>query len=76
MIGVNDTITNLVSLSDATNIASWAKINGIAGVHYWSFDRDASCLNTYATTTCSSSVKNILMQTSPLQYLNAFAKGL
>lgn len=76
MIGVNDTITNLVSLSDATNIASWAKINGIAGVHYWSFDRDASCLNTYATTTCSSSVKNIPMQTSPLQYLNAFAKGL
>lgn len=76
MIGVNDTVSNLVSLSDATNIASWVKANSIAGLHYWSFDRDASCINAYATTTCSSSVNGIPMQTSPLQYLNAFAGGL
>lgn len=76
MIGVNDTVENIVSLSDATNIASWSKANGIAGVHYWSFDRDASCVNTNATTTCSSSVNGLPVQTSPLQYLNAFASGL
>jgi hypothetical protein len=76
MIGVNDTVANLVSLSDATNIAAWAKYNGIAGVHYWSFDRDASCVNAYATTTCSSSVNGVPMQTAALQYLNAFASGL
>lgn len=76
MIGVNDTTSNIVSLSNATSIASWSKANGIAGVHYWSFDRDTSCINAYATTTCSSSVNNTLMQTSSLQYLNAFASGL
>jgi len=76
MIGVNDTITNLVSLNDATAIATWAKANGLAGIHYWSFDRDASCVNAYATTTCSSSTNGTPMQTAALQYLNAFASGL
>jgi len=76
MIGVNDTKEDIVSLSDATNIAAWSKANGIAGVHYWSFDRDSSCVNEYATTACSSSVNGIPVQTSPLQYLNAFASGL
>ena len=76
MIGVNDTVTNLVSLTDATKIATWAKANGLAGLHYWSWDRDASCVNEYATTTCSSSVNGTPMQTSSLQYLSSFAKGL
>lgn len=76
MIGVNDTTSNIVSLANATSIASWSKANGLAGVHYWSFDRDASCVNAYATTTCSSSVNGVPMQTSALQYLNAFASGL
>jgi hypothetical protein len=76
MIGVNDTVTNLVSVTDAKNIAAWVKANSLAGLHYWSFDRDASCVNAYATTTCSSSVNNVPMQTSPLQYLNSFASGL
>lgn len=76
MIGVNDTVTNIVSQADATNIAKWAKANGLAGIHYWSWDRDASYVNEYATTTCSSSVNGTPMQTSSLQYLNAFAKGL
>ena len=76
MIGVNDTVTNLVSLANATSIASWSKANGLAGLHYWSFDRDASCINAYATTTCSSSVNGVPMQTSALQYLSAFANGL
>lgn len=76
MIGVNDTVTNLVSLANATSIASWSKANGLAGLHYWSFDRDASCINAYATTTCSSSVNGVPMQTSALQYLSAFASGL
>lgn len=76
MIGVNDTVANLVSLANATSIASWSKANGLAGLHYWSFDRDASCINAYATTTCSSSVNGVPMQTSALQYLSAFASGL
>jgi hypothetical protein len=76
MIGVNDTVTNIVSLTNASNIATWTKANGLAGLHYWSFDRDASCVNAYATTTCSSSVNGVPMQTSALQYLSAFASGL
>ncbi|AUR50933.1 carbohydrate-binding protein [Aquella oligotrophica] len=76
MIGVNDSKDNIVSLNDAKNIAAWSKANGLAGVHYWSFDRDASCINDNATITCSSSVGGVAMQTAPLQYLNAFASGL
>ncbi len=76
MIGVNDTTTNIMSLTNATSIASWAKANGLAGLHYWSLDRDASCVNAYATTTCSSSVNGVPMQTTALEYLNAFTSGL
>ena len=33
-------------------------------------------VNAYATTTCSSSVNGVPMQTSALQYLNAFARTI
>lgn len=78
MIGINDTTTNIVSLNDASNMAKWVKANGIAGLHYWSWDRDTPCYNQYASPTCSSSTgaANGAMQTAPLQYLNAFYSGL
>jgi hypothetical protein len=40
MNGQNDTANNVFSLSDAATMSSWARNNGIAGVHYWSMDRD------------------------------------
>jgi hypothetical protein len=41
MTGANDTPGENFSLSDAGTMDSWAKANGIPGVHYWSFDRDS-----------------------------------
>jgi hypothetical protein len=41
MSGANDTSGENFSLSDASTMDSWAKANGIPGVHYWSFDRDS-----------------------------------
>ncbi len=76
MIGVNDTTTNIVTVANATTIGQFVASNGLAGLHYWSFDRDMPCVSAYASTTCSSSVNGVAVQTSPLQYLNAFATGL
>jgi chitinase len=41
MNGANDVAANVFSLSDAATVGSWAHSNGLAGVHYWSMDRDS-----------------------------------
>jgi len=41
MNGTNDTAADVFTLSDAATVGSWARANGIAGVHYWSMDRDS-----------------------------------
>lgn len=43
MIGVNDVAGNLFTLADARRLAADARAHGLAGVHYWSLDRDAAC---------------------------------
>lgn len=40
MNGTNDVAANVFTLSDAAEMSQWARSNGIAGVHYWSMDRD------------------------------------
>ena len=54
MIGVNDVSNELFSLKDAATMTQWVKANGIAGIHFWSVDRDTPCTSAYASPICSS----------------------
>jgi chitinase len=56
MIGVNDVADNVFGLDDATRLARWAREQGLAGLHFWSLDRDAPCAEPTreASALCSS----------------------
>lgn len=69
LIGVNDIPSEIFSLTDAANVDSYVRANGLGGLHYWSFDRDVAC-STNITTTC-----NGLTPSSPAIPLE-FAKAL
>ncbi|MCE3261734.1 MAG: glycosyl hydrolase [Pseudoduganella sp.] len=43
MIGVNDVLENVFTLEDARATAQAVRKMGMAGVHYWSLDRDKPC---------------------------------
>lgn len=42
MIGKNDDPTSF-TLADVDTLTNFAKANGVAGIHWWSFDRDTPC---------------------------------
>jgi hypothetical protein len=54
MIGGNDVAGETFTLGDADTVASFAKAQGLAGVHYWSYDRDIDCPAGAASPTCNS----------------------
>jgi len=54
MIGQNDASSEQFTLGDADTVASFAIANGLAGVHYWSYDRDVDCAQGSASATCNS----------------------
>jgi hypothetical protein len=54
MIGQNDASSEQFTLGDADTVAQFAIANGLAGVHYWSYDRDVDCAAGSASATCSS----------------------
>lgn len=43
MIGVNDVVENVFTLEDAATVARGVRELGLAGLHYWSVDRDLPC---------------------------------
>lgn len=43
MIGVNDVVENVYTLDDARATAAAVRKMGMAGIHYWSLDRDRPC---------------------------------
>lgn len=43
MIGVNDVVQNVFTLADARRLAREARRLGLAGLYYWSLDRDRPC---------------------------------
>jgi chitinase len=55
MIGVNDVAANVFRLDDARVLAHWVREQGLAGLHFWSLDRDAPCTTPTpdASATCS-----------------------
>jgi chitinase len=54
MIGGNDASSEVFSLADADAIASFAISHGLAGIHYWSYDRDTDCPPGSASPICNS----------------------
>jgi hypothetical protein len=56
MVGGNDTQDETFSLADVATMSSYAAQNGLAGVHFWSLDRDHDhdCAPGYASPTCNS----------------------
>jgi hypothetical protein len=54
MIGGNDVSSEVFTLADADSIAQFAKSQGLAGIHYWSYDRDNDCPPGAASPTCNS----------------------
>jgi chitinase len=45
MINANDSAGETFTLADVATLSTWVKANGIAGVHFWSFDRDTTSLS-------------------------------
>jgi hypothetical protein len=43
MLGENDVSGNVFTLADAEMLARFARERGLAGLHYWSLDRDTPC---------------------------------
>jgi chitinase len=54
MIGGNDVSTEQFTLADADAIAAFAASQKLAGIHYWSFDRDTDCAKGSASPTCNT----------------------
>ena len=54
MIGGNDVAGEAFTLEDADAVAGFAIANKLAGVHYWSYDRDTDCPPGSASPTCNS----------------------
>jgi hypothetical protein len=54
MIGGNDSGGETFTIADVGTVSSFAKQNGLAGVHFWSFDRDTDCGPGSASPTCNS----------------------
>jgi hypothetical protein len=54
MIGGNDATDEVFSIANVDTLSSWAKSNGIAGIHFWSLDRDVDCPTGSASATCNS----------------------
>jgi hypothetical protein len=43
MLGVNDVVLNVFTLEDAAGLAQGVREQGLAGLHWWSLDRDTPC---------------------------------
>ena len=54
MIGGNDVQGETFTLADTATVARFAIAQGLAGVHYWSYDRDVDCPPGPASPTCNS----------------------
>lgn len=71
MIGGNDVVGETFTPADADTVAQFVKQNGLAGVHFWSFDRDVDCPPGAASSTCNS-----IGGVGTLGYTNRFANRL
>jgi chitinase len=75
MIGGNDSIDETFTLANAATISSFALTNQLAGIHFWSFERDTDCAPATVDND-SSDVCNNYGITGTLAYTNAFISDL
>jgi hypothetical protein len=54
MIGGNDTQGETFTIADVETVSAYALQKGLAGIHFWSFDRDVDCGPGSASPTCNS----------------------
>jgi chitinase len=71
MIGMNDTTSETFTVADVDTLTAYAIDNGLAGLHFWSLDRDTPCTDSYASPTCNS-----ISSTTPLEYTDRFLSDL
>ena len=71
MIGVNDVSNENFSVANVDAITSYAVNNGLAGLHFWSLDRDNPCNQTTASPTCNS-----VPSSTRLQFTKRFLSDL
>ena len=73
MIGLNDNTSETFTAADVDTLSSYVKSNGLAGLHYWSLDRDTPCASAtgFASPTCNS-----VSGTTALQYTKRFLTDL
>jgi hypothetical protein len=72
MIGVNDVVENIFTLDDARVMADAVRELGLAGLHFWSLDRDTPCPTNDGTVlpTCST-----LQQVRSGEFARALSKA-
>ncbi|WP_108650942.1 glycoside hydrolase family 18 protein [Dongshaea marina] len=74
MIGQNDTQGEITSTQDIQTITQWAKTHELAGLHFWSFDRDTPSA---ATTSAPFAIPTGSGTNEPaLGYTQAFLSAL
>lgn len=73
MIGLNDVVSETFTLADVDTVVNYAVSHGMAGLHFWSLDRDTPCASNsgYASPICNS-----ISGTTPLQYSKRFLHDL
>jgi len=54
MIGGNDTIDETFTLGNVATLVTYVRQKNLAGLHFWSFDRDTDCAPGYASPICNS----------------------
>ena len=54
MIGGNDTQSEVFTIPDVPTLSAYAAQKGLAGIHFWSFDRDTDCGPGSASPICNS----------------------
>ncbi|QPE05977.1 glycosyl hydrolase [Microbacterium schleiferi] len=74
MIGMNDVRDEVFTLADVTTVAAYAKTHGLAGIHFWSLDRDVPCSppSAWVSITCNS----VPSGTASLSYTHGFLDAL
>ena len=71
MIGMNDNTSEVFTVANTDTVVNYAVSNGLAGLHFWSLDRDTPCSSSWASPTCNS-----VPSTTPLQYTKRFLSDL
>jgi chitodextrinase len=54
MIGGNDTQSEVFTIPNVATVSAYAAQKGLAGIHFWSFDRDNDCAPGSASAICNS----------------------